>query len=292
MVSSEMERHHLEILRTYSHSDLHDALKGPRVRRLSSSDGGSRSEANCSELCSGRAARSFRRQNLLTDLPTSVCSLVSLTSLDASENHLQAVPEDLGQLQKLQTLLLSNNEPPVSSLMEQYAADRKEQPGETPHVITPQKRPREPSPEVSPVKITCYAGRRVHGKQQFEQPEVLTAEQYERMGALVQQIGLGRQRNPNQVCYNRTPVPFCTLCGTKRHTTPWEYRLTMKCHRRCAGTQCYCCVHAAKLLKVPRSTHILRKVPDILMVLLAVSRRERLRLQKNGDDECTCEECV
>ncbi|CAE7818384.1 let-413 [Symbiodinium sp. CCMP2592] len=61
MVSSEMERHHLEILRTYSHSDLHDALKGPRVRRLSSSDGGSRSEANCSELCSGRAARSFRR---------------------------------------------------------------------------------------------------------------------------------------------------------------------------------------------------------------------------------------
>eukprot|EP00437_Effrenium_voratum_P015801 CAMPEP_0181451012 /NCGR_PEP_ID=MMETSP1110-20121109/28471_1 /TAXON_ID=174948 /ORGANISM="Symbiodinium sp., Strain CCMP421" /LENGTH=371 /DNA_ID=CAMNT_0023575249 /DNA_START=11 /DNA_END=1123 /DNA_ORIENTATION=- len=42
-VASEMEKHHMELLRTFSQSDLHDVLKGPRLRR----DTGSRSETNC-----------------------------------------------------------------------------------------------------------------------------------------------------------------------------------------------------------------------------------------------------
>ena len=37
-----------EVLRTYSHSDLKDVLKGPRLRRYDLK--GSRSEANCPEL--------------------------------------------------------------------------------------------------------------------------------------------------------------------------------------------------------------------------------------------------
>jgi len=45
MAASEVERRHAELLRTYSASDLHDALQGPRLRRLSSGLG-SRSEAS------------------------------------------------------------------------------------------------------------------------------------------------------------------------------------------------------------------------------------------------------
>mmetsp|Transcript_48790 Transcript_48790/g.87677 ORF Transcript_48790/g.87677 Transcript_48790/m.87677 type:complete len:268 (-) Transcript_48790:32-835(-) len=58
VVASSMEKQHLETLRTYSHSDLHDVLRGPRMRRLSchGKDGGSRSEANCVELCGSFSA--------------------------------------------------------------------------------------------------------------------------------------------------------------------------------------------------------------------------------------------
>lgn len=48
VVASEMEKHHYEVLRTFSQSDLHDVLKGPRLRRFDCA--GSRSEANCAEL--------------------------------------------------------------------------------------------------------------------------------------------------------------------------------------------------------------------------------------------------
>ena len=163
---------------------------------------------------------------------------------------------------------------------------------EPPELVTPDKRrPREASPETSPVK-TAYQGRRVRGKKQLEQPETLTTEQYQRLEALVEDIGLGYQGNPEGTNYSRVPFPFCVLCSAPRHSTPWEYRCTMKCKRKCVGRVCYSCVHGAKLLNLPtRSEFILRKVPDILMVLLAVSRREKLRLQQNGDNKCTCVDC-
>lgn len=55
-VASEMEKHHYEVLRTYSHSDLNDALRGPRLRRFELT--GSRSEANCAEVF--KSAEVFR----------------------------------------------------------------------------------------------------------------------------------------------------------------------------------------------------------------------------------------
>mmetsp|Transcript_86316 Transcript_86316/g.252566 ORF Transcript_86316/g.252566 Transcript_86316/m.252566 type:complete len:390 (+) Transcript_86316:44-1213(+) len=47
---SEAERRHAELLRTFSASDLRDALHGPRVRRLNSSELCSRSETNVAGL--------------------------------------------------------------------------------------------------------------------------------------------------------------------------------------------------------------------------------------------------
>eukprot|EP00438_Fugacium_kawagutii_P033273 Skav219602 [mRNA] locus=scaffold628:5629:17741:+ [translate_table: standard] len=58
-VASDMEKHHYEVLRTYSHSDLNDALRGPRLRRVELA--GSRSEANCADVFKSAAIRSRGR---------------------------------------------------------------------------------------------------------------------------------------------------------------------------------------------------------------------------------------
>ncbi|CAE8736742.1 unnamed protein product [Polarella glacialis] len=47
---SEVEQHHLELLRTHSASDLRDALQGPRIRRMSSKGPGSRSDGHVTSL--------------------------------------------------------------------------------------------------------------------------------------------------------------------------------------------------------------------------------------------------
>jgi len=60
VVASEMEKHHYEVLRTYSHSDLHDALRGPRLRRNSFELPGSRSEASCTDVFKSAIKRERR----------------------------------------------------------------------------------------------------------------------------------------------------------------------------------------------------------------------------------------
>lgn len=57
-LTSRMEKQHLELLRTYSNSNLKDALQGPRLRRLSSNDAtASRSETHIAGLAQPAAAR-------------------------------------------------------------------------------------------------------------------------------------------------------------------------------------------------------------------------------------------
>jgi len=65
VTKSETERLHQELLRTYSSSDLADALRGPRLRRLRSGGAGlgvSQSDANMVDLCiTGAAGGTLRR---------------------------------------------------------------------------------------------------------------------------------------------------------------------------------------------------------------------------------------
>eukprot|EP00929_Paragymnodinium_shiwhaense_P122779 TRINITY_DN95857_c0_g1_i1.p1 TRINITY_DN95857_c0_g1~~TRINITY_DN95857_c0_g1_i1.p1 ORF type:complete len:414 (-),score=55.22 TRINITY_DN95857_c0_g1_i1:32-1273(-) len=48
--ASEAEKKHMELLRTYSHSDLQQSMEGSRLRRLNNGQGGSQSEANIASL--------------------------------------------------------------------------------------------------------------------------------------------------------------------------------------------------------------------------------------------------
>ena len=134
----------------------------------------------------------------------------------------------------------------------------------------------------------CMFMRRFRGKTHVE--PVLSEGQRIRLAEMMQKVS-GMKGNPEKMNFKRTACEKCLWCHAPKHTTAWEYRETGPGKRRPIGRFCYSCVHSCKVLGVCRSHEILKRLPDVLAVVVEASVQHRVRLVSNGLGFCTCSEC-
>ena len=82
-------------------------------------------------------------------------------------------------------------------------------------------------------------------------------------------------------------VLSCRLCGVKKHTCRWSYRMPDPNKREAVGGICYPCVRAAKLLRCSRSVELISTV-GLKPALQTVSAALRESLV---EDVCSCYQC-
>ena len=83
----------------------------------------------------------------------------------------------------------------------------------------------------------------------------------------------------------------CCVCGRRKHEVKWE----MRCGHvgsLAAGSWCYACKRAARMLTCGWQIHVLEQCPDVLKKLQAVSAFKARELQSAGIDTCDCVKCT
>lgn len=83
----------------------------------------------------------------------------------------------------------------------------------------------------------------------------------------------------------------CCVCGRRKHEVKWE----MRCGHvgsLAAGSWCYACKRAARMLTCGWQIHVLEQCPDVLKKLQAASAFKARELQSAGLDTCDCVKCT
>ena len=79
----------------------------------------------------------------------------------------------------------------------------------------------------------------------------------------------------------------CCVCGRRKHEVKWE----MRCGHvgsLAAGSWCYACKRAARMLTCGWQIHVLEQCPDVLKKLQVASAFKARELQSAGLDTCDC----
>lgn len=150
---------------------------------------------------------------------------------------------------------------------------------------TPNKRPFEPL-EVSPDKMPVPEwNRRLRHKTTVKL--VVTEAIQQELQKQEEWFGAAEQGNPLRKNFGYEPCPECQICGARKHSAKWIYRVGGK-GRTVTGGTCYSCWRATCLLGVSRSVHILKASPAALRLVQLASREVRNELKAQGLDVCTC----
>lgn len=87
-------------------------------------------------------------------------------------------------------------------------------------------------------------------------------------------------------------VTECRICNERKHSCPWEYKLSGKpLTRKVTGGVCYTCVRACHLLGITREISCLQEVAGVLDVVKSVSSRVAEDLKTEGRYHCACVQC-
>lgn len=87
-------------------------------------------------------------------------------------------------------------------------------------------------------------------------------------------------------------VTECRICCQRKHSCPWEYKLSGKpLTRKVTGGICYACVRSCYLLGITREISCLQEVAGVLDVVKSVSNRVAEDLKSDGRYHCACVQC-